>query len=217
MLLCFCVPVSSKPPLVPPLFTARLPPLPLCSEGCSTVTHGWRSQEEKKLPGNHMEGCNATVCSPPPHLTCPLPTCLLPPLPPPHTPLVDCYGGILVEAQCLTPWLIWQTQVGGEEKAERRMSRWERKGEEWHLLQRCCACMLPASCSSSLLLCRSNRPSLQTASLPLCITMENLGLPQRAVISRTKNTRWRMCHMPGHRHNLRREHNRSRCKCPLLT
>lgn len=92
---------------------------------------------------------------------------------------------------------------------ERRMSRREQKGEEWHLFQRCCACMLAASCSSSLLLCRRNRPSLQTASLPLGITVENLGLPQRAVNSRTKNTRWQMRHMPGYRHTLSREHNRS--------
>ena len=52
--------------------------------------------------------------------------------------------------------------------------------------------MLAASCSSSLLLCRRNGPSLQT-SLPLCITTENLVLPQRAVISGTKNTRWGEC------------------------
>lgn len=213
MLLCACVPVSSRPPLIPLLFPARLPPLPLCSEGCSTVTHGWRTQEKKK-------SCLATTWrdAMPLFALHPLtsharyPHVFQPPPPPP----VDCYGGILVVSQCFTLWLIWQTQLGGEEKAERRMSRWERKREGWHLLQRCCACMLPASCSSSLLLCRRNRPSLQTASLPVCITTENLGLPQRAVISRTKNTRWRMCHMPGYRHTLRKEHNGSRCKCPSL-
>lgn len=97
MLLCVCVPVSSEPPLIPPLFPARLPPLPLCSEGCSAVTHGWRTleKEKKKLPGNHMEGCNATICSLAPHLAYPLPTCLPPP---PHH---SCGG------------LLWWNTVGG--------------------------------------------------------------------------------------------------------
>lgn len=94
--------------------------------------------------------------------------------PPPATPAVDCYGGILLAAQCVTLWLIWQTQLGGEEKAERRMSRWERKRDGWHLLQRCCACMLPASCSSSLL-SRQEEQALP----PNCFsaTLHNYGGP----------------------------------------
>lgn len=93
---------------------------------------------------------------------------------PPTTPAVDCYGGILLAAQCVTLWLIWQTQLGGEEKAERRMSRWERKRDGWHLLQRCCACMLPASCSSSLL-SRQEEQALP----PNCFsaTLHNYGGP----------------------------------------
>lgn len=52
----------------------------LCSEGRSAVTQGCHTQE--KLPSNNLEGCEATVYSPPPHLMCPLPPLLFhsPPL-----------------------------------------------------------------------------------------------------------------------------------------
>lgn len=46
----------------------------LCSEGRSAVIQGCHMQ--KKLPSNNIEGCEATVYSPPPHLMCPLPPSL---------------------------------------------------------------------------------------------------------------------------------------------
>lgn len=46
----------------------------LCSVGRSAVTQGCHTQE--KLPSNNMEGCKASVYSPPPHLMHPLPLSL---------------------------------------------------------------------------------------------------------------------------------------------
>lgn len=93
-----------------------------------------------------------------------------------------------------------QNKLRGGGKVRKRWGVWV-----WirHNDIQCCVCLLPTSCYPSLPLNRRNRPSPQTAFLPLCISMEKLA--QHAVISRTKNTGQQMYHMPGCRHSLTRQ------------
>lgn len=72
-----------------------------------------------------------------------------------------------------------------------------RDGQE----RQCPACCLPAV----QLLCWKKMPFPLTAPLPLCITKENRVLPQHAVISRTKNTRRQIHHIPAYRHSYSME------------
>lgn len=57
---------------------------------------------------------------------------------------------------------------------ERRWREWQKRRGRSDI-QRCCVCLLPASCYSCLPLCRKNRPFPLTAPVPLCITKRNLS------------------------------------------
>lgn len=91
----------------------------------------------------------------------------------------------------------YRTKLRGGERVERWRAE-EAGGEGRSDIQRCCVCLLPASCYSCLPLCRRNWLFPLTAPVPLS-AKEKLVSPQHAVISRSKNTGQQMHRMPGFR------------------
>lgn len=200
---CRCIHQITTP-LCAALCSSPFPPstFRLCSEGRSAVTQGCHMQ--KKLPSNNIEGCEATVYSPPPHLMCPLPPSLSL-----SSSVVEMeWHGIIVEAA--QPPALWWIQTTDTEQTERRREGGEREKRraagrgEVTFGDALSACCLPAAIPPFLSAGGTGRFP-QTALLPLCITKGKLVLPQHAVISRTKNTGQQMHHMPGYRHTLMKE------------
>lgn len=171
-------PVNASSPPIALLLPACLPPLPLCSEGRPAVTQGWHRQ--KKKVAWQQQGRDAVAL----FTLYPLASCahyllvfrcpaerglrdrLWKELCPPHLPLL---------------WLIRTgTNLGGGERVEKSWG-WIR--EEWHSEMP----LLPVACQLLFLpssLQEEQAVSPWRASLPLCISMEKLVLPQHAVISR---------------------------------
>ncbi len=153
---CPCIHQITSP-LCAALCSSPFPPstFRLCSEGRSAVTQGCHMQ--KKLPSNNIEGCEATVCSPPPHLMCPLPPSLSLFLCCRDGVAWGCSGGS--SASCSDEFRQQDTEQterrreGGERVREEEGGGWGRGG-----IRRCSVCLLPASCYSALPLCRRNRP-----------------------------------------------------------